>query len=128
MQRRVSSDGHVRSTEVVVDGANQTHDVQVFVLLGQSVRNLTWSGAWMSHEHVLSAHLTMPQLPRHINAAFKDFASIGWNVFHSAVSAEEEKTKNLAQGKEPSSDIFTSSLPSVSQYFWFSPLCLWITA
>lgn len=41
MQRRVSSDGHVRSTEVVVDGANQAHDVQVFVLLGQSVRNLT---------------------------------------------------------------------------------------
>ena len=45
MQSRVSSDGHVRSTKVVVDGADQAHDVQVIVLFGQSVRNLTWSGA-----------------------------------------------------------------------------------
>lgn len=54
MQSRVSSDGHVRSTKVVVDGADQAHDVQVIVLFGQSVRNLTWSGAWIS-EHVLTA-------------------------------------------------------------------------
>lgn len=48
MQRRVGSDGHVRSTEVIVDGADQAHDVQVFVLVGHSVRDPTWSEAWMS--------------------------------------------------------------------------------
>ncbi len=37
VQRRVSSDGHVGAAEVVVDGAHEPHDVQVVVLLGQSV-------------------------------------------------------------------------------------------
>lgn len=47
MQCRVGPDGHVRSTEVVVDGADQAHDVQVLVLFGQSVCNPTWRGAWV---------------------------------------------------------------------------------
>lgn len=41
VQRRVSSNGHVRSTEVIVDGAHQAHDVQVAVLFRHRVRNPT---------------------------------------------------------------------------------------
>lgn len=37
MQGRVGSDGHVSATEVVIYGTNQPHNVQVAVLLGQSV-------------------------------------------------------------------------------------------
>lgn len=37
VQRRVSADGHVGATEVVVYGAHQPDDVQVAVLLSQRV-------------------------------------------------------------------------------------------
>lgn len=33
VERRVRSDGHVRAAEVVVDGSDETHDVQVSMLL-----------------------------------------------------------------------------------------------
>lgn len=47
MQRRVSSDGHVGAAEVVVDGAHEPHDIQVVMLLGQSVCDPSWS----THTH-----------------------------------------------------------------------------
>lgn len=37
MQGRISSDGHVRSTEVVIDRTHESHNVQMGVLLSQRV-------------------------------------------------------------------------------------------
>lgn len=42
VQGRVSANGHVSTTEVVVDGAHKAYDVQVVVLLCQSVRDPSW--------------------------------------------------------------------------------------
>ena len=42
VQRGVGSDGHVSAAEVVVDGAHEPHDVQVVVLLGQTVCDPSW--------------------------------------------------------------------------------------
>lgn len=39
VQGGVSADGHVSTTEVVVNGAHKAYDVQVVVLLCQSVRD-----------------------------------------------------------------------------------------
>lgn len=48
MQGRVGSDGHVSATEVVIYGTNQPHNVQVAVLLGQSVGDASWE---VTHTH-----------------------------------------------------------------------------
>lgn len=35
VEGRISADGHVCPTEIIIDGAHQSHDVQVSVLLGR---------------------------------------------------------------------------------------------
>lgn len=44
VQCRVCSDGHIGAAEVVVDGANEPHDVQVLVLLRQPLGDASWKG------------------------------------------------------------------------------------
>lgn len=45
MQGGVCANGHVRATEVIVDGAHQPGDVQVRVGLGRALRDLAWAEA-----------------------------------------------------------------------------------
>lgn len=42
VERRVCSNGHVSATEVVVNGAHKPHDVEVVMLLCQSVCDPSW--------------------------------------------------------------------------------------
>lgn len=50
VQRRVSTDGHVCPTEIVVDGAHQPHDVQAAVLLRHLLADLPCGGGWPRHQ------------------------------------------------------------------------------
>ena len=43
VQGRVCADGHVRPTEVIIDGANHPHNVQVRGRLGLLLCNLAWT-------------------------------------------------------------------------------------